>query len=555
MTKYLSQIFCLSLALTVACKPTTQSTCLSTSTESLRLAETHTLTQGGYIQFGDKACNATFDVTDVGAETIRVKAYSARHCRFENALEASKPLLHLYFAQSPERGEGYIKNIRVREDFSDRATTLMTELKKLGLAPEVEVQFLQALKIPTHAEYDAIVPPQDPAQISSTVPSDAKQLICQNDTIIPRLAPTAQTVSDLCWSALDVGEYQLEIRRSENVPEIFKFLSQRLNEKKRQSEAYLAKNPKIANFATEQKKDLNRIQSLLRFQNYSKLAYLLSFDHCKISQTGSSPSVSLCKNQPKLIELAGFYLAESDSNGNKTSVFDRLAAEKNFELPALSLAELKSGKRFASDKTPASFALTEQKANRHATDMYSVFRDVLSNSLKQLIDRIKQNSIDKDQSQLSSAFIVSTNLQIQQSDGLSDPSFAQFPLTAVSRAPQFIQIATDTSGLKALDQTVHGVTQYGTLRIGVPQDSQRLTFGKTDSGSLITFNGVVPLMVLNTVDDQGVSGGASILALPEAQAENFSTGNDSVSKPVGPNSASNSKAKSKGKSAFTAACK
>jgi hypothetical protein len=44
-------------------------------------------------------------------------------------------------------------------------------------------------------------------------------------------------------------------------------------------------------------------------------------------------------------------------------------------------------------------------------------------------------------------------------------------------------------------------------------------FLPTDSGSVLTLSGVVPLMTLNTVDDVGTSGGTAILALPEINDE------------------------------------
>ena len=49
----------------------------------------------------------------------------------------------------------------------------------------------------------------------------------------------------------------------------------------------------------------------------------------------------------------------------------------------------------------------------------------------------------------------------------------------------------------------------------LPNKSTKIKFGPTDSGAMLTFAGVVPLLVVNTVDDKPTSGGSAILALPE----------------------------------------
>ncbi|MEY2986567.1 MAG: hypothetical protein RJB13_88, partial [Pseudomonadota bacterium] len=58
-------------------------------------------------------------------------------------------------------------------------------------------------------------------------------------------------------------------------------------------------------------------------------------------------------------------------------------------------------------------------------------------------------------------------------------------------------------------------TKNGTLRVAFPRQSEIVKFQPTDSGTLITLHGVIPLMVLNTVNGEGTSGGSAILDLPE----------------------------------------
>lgn len=536
----------------VACLPPSESTCMSTAAESLPLADTQSIVQGGYIQFADKACNATFDIISLSSESIRLRAYSSRHCRNENGLEIPKTFVHLYFNESPERSAGYIKNLPAREEFVERVSNYSAELKKMSLPKELEVVFLQAVRIPTHAEFDAVLAQQQPADSLDPVNRNPENLICLIEQISPRLPDVAGPRSDLCWSALEIGQYDLELSKSDISAEIFSFLAKKLNDKKRLKADYLGKNPKIAAFATEQQNELSTLKANLRFQNYARLAYLLSFDHCKISQASGGISSSICANQSKLIELVGNYLIEPDASGTAINIFDRLAREKDFEQPGISFSELKAGRRFTADKTPTTFAQADERSNRYSTNMYSVFRDQVAGFLRRMIERTKNSTSESDKSTLSASFVVSSNLRIRSGSGFSDLFFTQYPLTQIAKNPQSIQIATDTSGLRALEQTTHGITQFGTLRMGVPKATERVAFNKSDSGSLITLSGFVPLMVLNTVDDQGVSGGASVLVLPEAQAEEF----PSVSKTSsGKSPSANSTGSRKNKIPATTACR
>ncbi|NBW80469.1 hypothetical protein EBR21_01825, partial [bacterium] len=474
------------------------------------------------------------------AESIKLRAWSARHCRSENGIENGRTLVHLYFNDSVERTAGYLKNIPAIEEFSARASALAVDLKTLGVPFEINTRFLLAMKIPTFAGSD-VLDAQSVPDPSSGVPSDNENIVCHNERLAPHFSAMGNW-SDVCWSALDIGHYDLEIRRQDLKPEDFKFLSVKLAEKQKLSIERLKSKANLAIFAEEQRKQFESIQALVRMQQAAPLAYLLSFDHCKVASSGTSSSAFLCKNQTALIEIAAKYFVETDDNGNKINIFDRLAKDKDYQVAAIELAGLRQGKRLPANKTPSTYSEMEQKSRVYASDFHSDYRFAATTAMQKLVDRVKANSVDSDKYGLSPAFVVSSNVKLKSENSLGDAAFAQFRLSDLSKKPNLIRIATDSSGtIKALENTIHGITQFGTLRLGILREDERITFGQTDSGSMLTFGGIVPLMVLNTVDDKGVSGGASILALPEAQPEGVSPSTSSVSKVPSTNDATKKK--------------
>lgn len=52
------------------------------------------------------------------------------------------------------------------------------------------------------------------------------------------------------------------------------------------------------------------------------------------------------------------------------------------------------------------------------------------------------------------------------------------------------------------------------LRVVSPVDALKIRFEKGDSGSIVTLDGVAPLLALQSVDNEETSGGASVVALP-----------------------------------------
>jgi hypothetical protein len=229
------------------------------------------------------------------------------------------------------------------------------------------------------------------------------------------------------------------------------------------------------------------------------------------------------------IELVGKYLAEPEVEGGRVNIFDRLAREKEFEKVGISFANLRSGQRFANDETTVNFDSISGKASHYSRDLRAVSDFIILSGMRKMFERIRGTLTDANTDDLSSAFYISTNIQLENDLRQTEPAFAHFQLTQISRSPGSLMIAQNIS---TTDESLFGITKEGILRFAVRRGDEKVTFSKTDSGSLVTISNVVPLMVLNTIDDgEPVSGGASILALPEAQSEDNSPaeGNNSAS--------------------------
>ncbi|NBW80868.1 hypothetical protein EBR21_03855 [bacterium] len=101
------------------------------------------------------------------------------------------------------------------------------------------------------------------------------------------------------------------------------------------------------------------------------------------------------------------------------------------------------------------------------------------------------------------SYLVSSN--VSSANSISS-KFSVVPLASISE--------------KSAPVNAQGLSEYsGVLKLYFQNELNKLKFSKGDSGSMITIAGIVPLLALNTVNDEPTSGGASILALPEPESE------------------------------------
>jgi hypothetical protein len=79
--------------------------------------------------------------------------------------------------------------------------------------------------------------------------------------------------------------------------------------------------------------------------------------------------------------------------------------------------------------------------------------------------------------------------------------------TATFKAVRLDEFAPEAS------QSLRQAEDYG-LTVRTPRENLRIAFERGDSGSILAFQGRVPLLPLHVVDGEETSGGASVVALP-----------------------------------------
>jgi hypothetical protein len=207
----------------------------------------------------------------------------------------------------------------------------------------------------------------------------------------------------------------------------------------------------------------------------------------------------VCSVRPVLIDLAEKYLVETDLDGSSKNILKKLD-------------EMGLGIKspyFRTVNIPGPNG-TNQSSQ---TEIRDIFRE---KALGALIDNLNGNwtelaklfAVEKNTiNTFGKHYTIATNPVIRNSTGGSRSMFG------------LIRSAAFFGGNSTLPAV--SLSASGALRFYLPQNQSKIFFNPTDSGSMITFGGIIPLLVLHTVDDKPVSGGASILALPEAQAENI----------------------------------
>ncbi len=497
-----------------SCKPSQDAQCLASGSSFLKTGSSPNFIQGGYIQFNNKRCTATFSLQNITPDKILLKGYSARHCRFDSSANEQKILLDLFFERSKARGEGYILNIPVKEDFATRADQLQQEVRKLGLA-SAQALFKDALNIAVNYN------PEGEGTFEGN-----NAIICNDKDWVPAIDDPERKTTQSCWSFLDLGVFDLEITKSSMNRRDFEFIKERLTEKKSALDKFLSENGNLKNLYNEHMRKVDGVIGLMRLQNYAQLGYLLSMDMCKITADSNFDVSPLCGAQRGLVESAGRYLVESDETGSKVNIFDKLSqridpftGRINEKEPGfgISLANLLAGRRMDTTSQPIKFSDADEYANAYASELRKYYKDVTSRIIYSIKDVLKEQSQTQGDIKISTALFVSTNYSSASSVSKNNIRFGHFPLTSASRQPQKILVPPSATG------DVFGVGPLGTLRIAIPHDHKTVSFTRSDSGSLLSLKGVLPLMVLNTVDDEPTSGGASILALPEAKSEEIPT--------------------------------
>lgn len=500
-------LLCLLLA-ALGCRPTREAHCMSNASKSLALARTSQFIQGGYIHFKDKTCTASFELKDLASDRMTLKAYSARHCRFEKSGDNDAVSLSFYFDKTPQHSAGYVQKIRATEAFAERASKALQEFSSLNVGA-ANSWLTDALTIPVH--YDPWRPPE-----SRKTFAGADSIVCNNFDLIPAIPNSPQTLSQSCWTFLDLGVFDFTITKATVGDKDFNFISSKIAEKNKSLSNFLNENSTLSAYRDQFRRDADGVTGLLRLQKYARLGYLLNLDLCKLSGSATVDTRALCSVQRKLIEIVGQHLVELDEAGKQINIFDKLAAIKKdfgFGQPGLASADLLAGRRVALNVT--TFAEADELARKFADDFSGLYQATTVVALESMRDALKKLSGSSDPKGISPALFVGTNFRAAGGVADAQLQYGQFPLAALSTRPEKIQFMPETAVKYDIEKSIFGVNIYGTLRLAIAKDSEVVSFLPTDSGSTLFLKGVIPVMFLNTVNDKPTSGGASILELPQ----------------------------------------
>ncbi|NBX16540.1 MAG: hypothetical protein EBR09_04165 [Proteobacteria bacterium] len=481
----------LGLSLVSACRPMSGGGCNSAQsqlTDSTLVKDIEPLSPaGGFIHFGNRACTVALMLTSANSSEIFADAYTAQHCVRENDAINPKVALSIYLPTDDGKSGGYLKNLPAIDDFFHRREQFMEEVRRLRTEAATELA-LKATAVPQIATtfYNAVS--------ESESDPDGTFSFCL-DQATGRL--NVQRSQQICWSSLDSSVRRLTLRQSDLGASKFLRLKNFLEKRK---ENHLKALNQIRQFAIDFEfwtKKVNTVQGANRLFNYGNLGLFLNENVCK-SIPKDDRFYQACPLRPVLVGLAEKFLVETDLDGNSKNIFRKLD-------------ELGVGL-----KSPLITETSVQAENGTKQIRKADFRDVFRDKFADAI--IARLNADHDE--LRKLFTVQGN---KLNPFGKHYTIATNPVSKTADGPRTMfglirgsALFGGTGSIPALPMSASGA-----LRIYLPQSQSKLFFNATDSGSMITFGGIIPLLVLHTVDDKPVSGGASILALPEAQSENI----------------------------------
>lgn len=439
---------------------------------------------GGFIHVGTRACTSTLSLVAANDSSLIVNAYSALHCFREDKLNDEKISLSVFVEQKNQQQFGYLTNITAHDEFFDRRREFLSEIDKLKL-PFVSQQIGEIMKIELPYFFE------DKESVRASAGEDSSDQLFRNaclTTADDRLQLPNTTHS--CWSSLDTNVRQLEIKAAEVAPKYFNQLRQALEKQNSTLQNLFRSNSVNEQTYQRWKNRIEGLTGLWRLTNYSSWVFFLNKDMCPLIPK-DTPEYQMCSARDKIIELTKKYMVEFDSDGQKKSILQK-ADELGFGLNQNLLTENK-------------IELVNLMPKKAFDKFHEVFAAEKEEMKRRLI--VENETILP----LSSDYVIAANQGRRGQNGQKES--LKFSLLK----GQLLAPAAPRTRSK-------GVSSKGTVRFYVNKNSTSATFEKTDSGAMLTYAGVIPLLILNSVDDEPTSGGASILELPELPPEAPSPG-------------------------------
>ncbi|MFZ9520676.1 MAG: hypothetical protein ACO3A4_09380 [Silvanigrellaceae bacterium] len=471
----------------VACggATSTSSSCLQSVSTTSNGQSSQFVPAGGYIGFADRGCTASFSLVSSDLNSIKVDAYTASHCSRDDKPENEKVTVSVHLPATKNTAAGYLKNLAARDEFFERRAAFVDDVRKLN---NNRAAFIaeSISKIPSFGTWWSLT------RLDSTPATEQeKRNLCllklKSDE---SLSPNTYRH---CWSVFDTGFRSLVLLKSDIGESAFTRLRVHLNQKSVEQKNFLDSNPQLRQQHDLWTRQTQARMGAFRLLNFVKLAAFLNFEMCGKYIPASSADKSACTVRQNLVELAAKHLVEVDYDGKKKNVLEKareLGLGIDMPVPVAEYYSPFEITEFQDDMEWRADTFFIEKFNQDIT------------SLAQLLQ--VQNS---QLSQFPASFFVTSNIRSANSNAVE---FGSVPFSSISEQNKPV----DAVGLSE---------NAGIMKLYFKNLISPLKFAKTDSGSMITVAGIVPLLALNTVNDEPTSGGASILALPEAEPETGTT--------------------------------
>lgn len=465
------------------------------SSESAVVATEALLPAGGFLHVGSKACTATFLLEEAGDSNLRFMAYTAHHCVNEESKGTDRFAVSVFIPG--EKEQGYLQKLPVTDDFFMRRNEFWGAVRQLG-STEANELAESAMRITGYGELltqrrlsdNSVEGGYDTGEV------EAKNVCLSNRTNLLNI----NNSQHLCWSALDTTVRRLTLRASDVGKQNFEKVKQHLQQRKAAIDGLLRNSQQISKHFVLWNNRVHGQVGGWRLANYSKVAAFLNDELCGKYLSKDDPNQSVCRVRDQFRSLVDKYMVEVDTDGRLKSVLKH----------AEQLGMGTSTPFLVEGNQPLQSALPDK-----SRESFIQFLNDKTSELAKLFPTSKDDKLLP----LPKQFGIATN-SIYSNQEQKKPSMF-FGL---------VKAEALFSGLRTLPSK--GVNSAGLLRTYVPRQNIQVEFGPTDSGAMITFAGVVPLLVLNTVDDNPTSGGSAILALPEISYDDTDASQNSASSQV-----------------------
>jgi hypothetical protein len=453
---------------------------------------------GGYIRFGSKLCSATFEFSASADGGYKGIAWTAKHCTPDLVGWASgeKVSIQPYDDDTLKGTPGYLAEIPVRQEFVERRNVLLAEAGALKAKSDPASRAAGEALEEMASHFGAPQKLSLCAAQKSARPERTKEL----DERFPQSEFDAT-----CWSATDLGFYPIVVDPA-SLDDTSRDFFQKVT---KTSSLYLRSQvpqPVVEVRGQRIEKSLSKHRAnVMLLHAYGRLqAGAALFDRLRWCKSGvavvkqatlppafqgkSEEYGALCPLSKKVEYIANAFLVETlpaDMGQLSRSVtFQSWMKELGTDpLRPLSRADVQDTQDLTRSE-PLS-----------AKSMNALLGLVNSTN-----DVVKALIADNPSANQNLAILANTALAVQ-----GDPK--------KTTDLRFEKVRLASDGASNEDAVVAYTVGYGfPLYL---RKSKSISLGATDSGTLLTWQGLFPLVGLNGVNEDATSGGASLVALPE----------------------------------------